>query len=547
MEAVQGKIRRGKKRRCRRLVVLAAAWVVALWLAAHLLLNVQFPDSPDPPGTPLSRPPPSASLREIFANLPAAGSGEAGVMLLDGNAAAWVERWRLLADARERLDISYFILKQDVFGVAFLGALAHKAHEGLRIRILLDAMGTKMSRNLDGNDYLDALVRTPNVSVRMYRPLRFRYLDAFLTLNPAAVVASDHDKILLADGIRGLIGGRNIATEYFADPEAAPKAFRDADALLTGARIGAALREIFEAQFESGEAREFEGEAIDLVDSSAVLELAYQAMEAWLRGESMPEPVAAAIRARGLPWLEELDAAPHLRGALRLSFPPPVHAPVRLLDSVTRLVEWDDRITRSLADLVRGAHESVFIQSPYLVLSREAAAVLAQAAGRGVRITVLTNGPASSDNPLSQAIFLEQWPELMARVPHLRLFVAGDSHNLHGKLAVIDGRLGLIGTYNLDPLSMALNSELVATVWSETFAERLLEQPRRLIAAGPPRTYEYRIVRDGQGRPRRDGKGRVEVAFGSENQGDPEEWKEIRGYRYLLRVLWALPGLEPLF
>jgi putative cardiolipin synthase len=547
MEAVQGEIRRGRKRRRGRFIAMAAALVIALWLAARLSLDVQFPDSPDPPGTPLSRPPPDAPLRDIFANLPAAGSGEVGVVLLDGNAAAWVERWRLLTDARERLDISYFILKQDVFGIAFLGALAHKAHEGLRIRILLDAMGTNMSRNLDGNDYLDALVRTPNVSVRMYRPLRFRYLDTFLTLNPAAVMASDHDKILLADDSRGLIGGRNIATEYFADPEAAPKAFRDADALLTGPRIGAALREIFEAQFESGEAREFKGEEIDLVDSSAVLELAYQAMAAWLSGGSMPEPMAAAIRARGLPWLEELDAAPHLRGALHLSFPPPVYAPVRLLDSVTRLVEWDDRITRSLADLVRGARESVFIQSPYLVLSKEAAAVLAQAARRGVRITVLTNGPESSDNPLSQALFLEQWPELMARVPHLRLFVAGDTHNLHGKLAVIDGRLGLIGTYNLDPLSMALNSELVAAVWSEAFAERLLEQPRRLIASGPPRTYEYRIVRDGEGRTQRDGKGRVEVAVGPDGQGGSEAEKAIRVYRYALRVLWALPGVEPLF
>lgn len=87
--------------------------------------------------------------------------------------------------------------------------------------------------------------------------------------------------------------------------------------------------------------------------------------------------------------------------------------------------------------------------------------LFADIAKRSVQITMLTNSPLSTDNALSQTFFLEQWPELMARVPTLRLFVAGDRHTLHSKLAVIDGQLALIGTYNLDPLSIAINSELV--------------------------------------------------------------------------------------
>ena len=86
------------------------------------------------------------------------------------------------------------------------------------MRVMLDAMGTKMSRSFQGNDYLDSLVNTGNIAIRMYRPLIYRYSDAFLTLNPAAVLVCDHDKILLADGRRALIGGRNISKEYFAPP-----------------------------------------------------------------------------------------------------------------------------------------------------------------------------------------------------------------------------------------------------------------------------------------------------------------------------------------
>lgn len=535
--------RREQKVGFRRLAGLTAVALVIVWLTARCTLRC-------PPHKTAVLPPPAAagaSLEEIFRKLPATGSGEARITLLDHNGEAWIERWRLVTEARHRLEISYFLLKQDVFGVAFLGALARKAQQGLRIRILLDAMGTTMSRSLTGNDYLDTLVRTPNVSVKMYRPLRFRYLEAFLTLNPAAVVASDHDKILLVDGVRSLIGGRNIAIEYFSDLDAGPGAFRDVDVLMYGTDIGAALHRIFETQFQGGEARPVHREKVDLVASSDELDLAFRIMDAWLRGETLPEELVTGIRQRRLPWLEELDAAPHLRGVLARAPPVPVTAPVRLLDSRTRLSADDDPITRGLSRLVEGAREEIFIQSPYLVLSREAADLLTRAARRGVRIIILTNGPKSSDNPLSQALFLEQWPELLARVPNLRLFVAADTHNLHGKLAAIDHRVGLIGTYNLDPLSMALNSELIAAVWSERFVERLTELPRGLISQGFPATSEYRIARDPAGQPLRDERGSVIAARGPEQQRDAEQWNTIQRYRKLLRGIGKVTGFGPLF
>lgn len=183
--------------------------------------------------------------------------------------------------------------------------------------------------------------------------------------------------------------------------------------------------------------------------------------------------------------------------------------------------------------------------SPYLVLFDDAARVLAEAAGRGVRITIVTNGPLSSDNALSQALFFEQWPKLLARVPSLRLFVGGDRHNLHAKLAVIDRRLALIGTYNFEPLSISLNSELVVAVWSRRFAEALLEKPHRLIAAGAPRVFRYRIVLDDHGQPRLHD-GRPVIAFGPDDHGRPDQWPAVARYRKWLRPLFRLPMETPL-
>ena len=153
--------------------------VVAAWLVGRAFLNVQLPSRagrrdafPDPMTANLS-------LREAFASLPDDGGAPAEFRLLDDNALAWVERWRLLAGARERLDICYFILHQDVFGMSFLGHLVKKAGEGVEIRVLLDGMGTRCPAIFRGNDYLDTLVGTERIKVRMYRPLPFRYLDAF--------------------------------------------------------------------------------------------------------------------------------------------------------------------------------------------------------------------------------------------------------------------------------------------------------------------------------------------------------------------------------
>jgi phosphatidylserine/phosphatidylglycerophosphate/cardiolipin synthase-like enzyme len=523
------------------LAFLAAAWVVG-----NLLLDVQLAgQNEDRKETPLAAPA-GATLRDVFETFPQKGGPGSRIELLEGNTEAWAARWRLLAEANESIDVSYFILHQDVFGFSFLGHLLHKAREGVRIRVLLDALGTRMSLHVSGNDYLDTLVGIKNVTLKMYRPLFFRFTDAFLTLNPIALAASDHDKILIVNGRLALTGGRNIGSEYFADPADDPMAFRDMDVLLEGKEIGASLAAVFEANFEAGEARAVKPDAVDVVDWGKDLLLAYDAMDAWLRGRPVPEETRTAIRKKSFSWLEDLAKYPRLRGALRGKPARSVVAEVRLLDSRPRLLKSGDPISVSLLRLARSAKHDILLQTPYLVLPREIVSVLEEAAARGVRITVLTNSPLSSDNAQSQAFFLEQWPELLGRVPTLRLFVFGDRHNLHSKVGTIDGRLVLIGTYNIDPFSMAVNGEVVAAVWSESLARQVRAETQRFLSGGPPVVYEYRIGRDGQGRPQRDGDGKVVVAFGTEHHATPGQWKDVKRYWTLLRIAKKLPGASRL-
>ncbi len=527
-------------------VVAATLLVVAVWTIANMSLHAQMPPRPTDRGT--TQPPGGSDpLFAAWKQLPSRQANDTELTFLDDNDIAWAARWRLLESARERLDISYFILSEDIFGTAFLGHLYHKAQQGVEIRALLDAWGTKMSRDLRGNDYLDTLVNTEKVDVKMFRPMLSRLLDAFLTLDPIAIVASEHDKLLLADGKRGLTGGRNIATEYFADPKLAPEAFRDADVLLTGEQVEKAMVAAFDVQFNSSVAETVTRDVVDIHDSRQDLELTYQAMDAWLHGREIPDAVAKGMEERELPYLAELRKHPNLQGILKRSLPPSLTAPVRLLDSRTRLLEGDDEISNSMIMLARSAQESIFIQTPYLVLPKEAAAALSEAAQRGVRITILVNGPTSSKSATSQAVFLEQWPLLLAKAPGLRLFVAAERHSQHAKVITIDGRLTLVGTYNLDPLSMAINSELMVAVWSEAFVDRVLRKPRHMIDQGQPKVVRYRIKRDEQGKPVYDEEGAPVVAYGPLQHSDPSEWPEVERWGYVARSLIALPWIDPMF
>jgi predicted metal-binding membrane protein len=93
---------------------------------------------------------------------------------------------------------------------------------------------------------------------------------------------------------------------------------------------------------------------------------------------------------------------------------------------------------------------------------------------------------------------------------------------------------------------MAVNGEVVAAAWSEPLARQFRTKTERLIAVGPPVVHEYRIARDGQGRPVRDGVGKVIVAFGPRDHSSPKQWKSVSSFWTLLRIAKKLPGTSRL-
>lgn len=487
------------------------------------------------------------SLRQTFETFPKFGAGEAQLRILQDNNLAWAARWDLLDKARERIDVSYFILKQDVFGVAFLGHLLKKAQEGVKVRILLDAYGSKLSWHPQGNDYLDALVNTGNVEVRMYRPLLNRIAKGMLHASLAVAVASDHDKILVVDNRRAITGGRNVATEYFSHPQDAELVFEDVGVEAVDQRVAAALTAAFESQYDSKGAKPISREKLDLKSQRRDLDWAYRLMDRWLRGETASDELLDKMKQQDLPWAKELAEMKHLKGVLSKPLPEYLRAETRVLDSTTRFNVPNDVISRAAERLVKSAREEIFIQNPYVMISDAVVEVFAQASEHDVPIVLFTNSPASADSQISQAIFLEQWPHMLARIPTLRLYGNGSPTMIHAKLATFDGTLSLLGTYNLSPLSMATNSEVVLAVWSPEFAQRLTEAARTRLARGEPGVYHYRIERAEDGTPKYDQDGQPVVAFGPEDHVDIGDKEVLQALRKTIRAADAVPGVSPFF
>lgn len=548
------------------IVVLSLAVSLSVWAAAGCPRAVEAP-SLRGGAAASSRP---RSLHEAFDRIEGTGSAS-HVELLTSPAEAWGARWEMLRSAQERVDAAYYIADHDVIGLAFLGELSLLARRGVKVRLLVDRRGSdELLRPLAGRDWLEELAATDNAVVYVYNPAPDAVAGAAATASLLPALASTHKKLLAVDETVAITGGRNLSARYFSTADEVDDGFLDSDVRFDGrALVARAMAEI-DAEILRSPSDVLTPDAVNVSSRADSLALIAAAMDAWLEGRVPLEPPAAvaaleAAAVRSLdeppspaalddarPSFEELVKLPSLWGVLPLDPPARHRATVRLV-SEQSLANGPvaTKQTRAIEDAIvtalDGAREKIVVESPYLVLTPRLLAAFEQASARGVPIVVLTNGPESSDNPPSQALFIDTWPELMARLPTLRLFVRKERPTLHAKRFVIDDELTLIGTYNLDPLSARLNSEVVLGVWSKGFAAENRREIEGRIGDGA--SVEYRIERDAAGRAVRHPAGhpragRVVVIFGPADHTPPARLELLAAQKAPLLRLAGAAGMD---
>lgn len=532
--------------------------------------------SPDKEDEPLSSP---STVVEAFEALARPG-GPSRILPLLVNEPSWSWRWAALERATTSIDVTYFIVTDDVLGTAFLGKLIEKANEGVRVRLLIDTRGVGVMAPafLLSARLSDVAERAP-VDVRFSGPAVPRFLQALGHLDVTPLLSSNHDKMIIIDGEEVTLGGRNIGRDYFAGHADVPFAFTDVDLAVRGAETVAGLQEAFDLEWEhaSPMAPSATPPSPYAADTFAV---AKRAVEAWMAAPPFDDATAAAHRKEDSParaktakallaragisreapvistqqarleeLVEELAGYPTLRGVPSPSTPW-FDVQSRVLDSFTRTSAQSDQANDEIVTLVRAASRKIVLLNPYIVLTEGGFDILKETCDRGVDLTLFTNSPASSDSSTTQAFFLRMWPEIMAACPRAKLFVLNVWRPLHGKVAVLDDEVTLLGSYNLDYLSAYINGEIGLAIKSRAFAAHMTETIERRIAKGPPEVLAYRIALDDDGRPVRFTSGmlagRVKVAYGPDDHCPPATLARLRAIQKALDFVGPFWAVTPL-
>jgi len=406
-----------------------------------------------------------------------------GTYILEKGEEALIGRAWLSRHAQETIDIQYFIWSTDNIGTLAAEQLLIAAERGVRVRVLVDDMLIDAEGQtlllLSAHKNVQIRIYNPNVSVgKSFFGTIWNVFTQFRGINQRM-----HDKTAIFDGIAGITGGRNMADEYFDyDPE---YNFRDRDILLLG-RAVSDMQENFE---------EFWGSSLS-VPVGALVETGEETIT-----DAEAEAKAAELHAYASnpvnfePQVREAidnlpDAFPTLLGKMTWQ-------PVNFISDAPGKNDGQSgfggggQATESLFETIRNARHSVLIQSPYLVMPKGGIELLKDLNARGVRVRILTNSLASTDNIPAFSGYHRQRPrllnagvelfeykphpaiqsELVERYP--RLAESNPVFALHAKSMVIDDRIIYIGTFNLDPRSANLNTEVGVLVDSTELARQL--------------------------------------------------------------------------
>ncbi len=401
----------------------------------------------------------------------AANPGYSGVRPLRAHD-AFAARVLLMRAAQRSLDVQYYVWNKDMTGTLLFNALHEAAERGVRVRLLLDDNHT-----LGLDPILAALDAHPNIEVRLFNPFVVRDVRLFNFFDFSRLNRRMHNKSFTADNQVTIVGGRNVGDEYFGAPGGVM--FVDLDVLAVGPVVDA-VSNIFDRYWASESSYPLD-RLLPPADSNAFAELA----SAVSRVQTAPatEEYTSAVRDSSL--IQEL-----VSGRLSLEW------------AVTHVISDDPMkglglaapealMLHKLKQIIGTPSSEVDLVSPYFVPGAAAVATFAALAKQGVQIRVLTNsleatdeasvyaGYAKSRKPLLKAgIQLYEIPRLLPDTvrgfkPHGRKPSGSSKSGLHAKTFSVDQSRVFVGSFNFDPRSEKLNTEMGLIIESPTLARQI--------------------------------------------------------------------------
>jgi putative cardiolipin synthase len=439
-------------------------------------------------------------LGRSFAQAAAEQGGKSAFHLLAAGVDGFIARAVSAGAAERTLDVQYYIVHDGLTTRVLVDQMLKAADRGVRVRLLIDDTASH------GNDYNVARISAhPNVEVRVFNAL---YAGRGGAIRRGLGMLGDlgrlhrrmHNKLWVADGVVGIVGGRNLGDEYFAAKQGVN--FADLDVLAFGPVVSELSRS-FDAYWNSQWAVPIEA-FVSSPPSPAELARSRGALQRYLESPEVRESDYVR-RLRSSQFLDDLRNR-------RL---PVVWAPAHAVWDDPDKVGTDGRpddallLSKQLRELVGGVQSEVLFISPYFVPGREGVAALANQVRSGVKVTVITNSLEATDVAAVHSGYAPYRADLLragvqlyevrasagaARANTERsLAIGSSSASLHTKAMVFDRRSLYIGSMNLDPRSAWWNTELGVHIDSPELAE----QGWALAAVGMQPAQSYKLELDG--------------------------------------------------
>ena len=409
-------------RRQRRHPYAALAWVMGIAAFPYLglplflvfgtrkVVRPATPRQPAPAG-------PWAALAPLWATRLLAALGVAGarpqavVRFESDGEAALAQLQRVIGSARHTLDLCTYVLGDDEVGAAVAAALADRARAGVRVRLLVDSIGSLKSAHSH-----DAMLKNAGVRTRLFMPALGRPGRGRVNLR-------NHRKLLIADGEVVWSGGRNLANEYFIGRVGEPP-WLDLSFAAEGA-LAAQAQALFDGDWRIARG------------ARQALRLGYA--ERFARQQAQEQPSDAA----------DYAAAPSTDATF------------------TSLAQWvpsgpdfhEDVLHALLVSAAFHAEQRLLLATPYYVPDEAVQEALVLAAKRGLQITLVL--PRRSNHRLADWARGRAVRELVEAGVDVRLLPA----MLHAKAVVVDDVLALCGSANLDSRSLFINYEAMAAFY----------------------------------------------------------------------------------
>jgi putative cardiolipin synthase len=446
--------------------------LIAIVFAFVLAACASLPPQANRPKTVALQDTESTRLGALFVPEEQAHPGGSAFHLLQDPTDAIVARITLADTAERSLDLQYYIWHDDLIGRELANAVLKAADRGVRVRVLLDDLGT----NAD-DQVLLTLSSHPNLKIRLFNPVASRHFKSLASaLEFSRVDRRMHNKALIADNEAAILGGRNIGDEYFGASDVV--AFGDLDVLVHGTivrKVSGAFDEFWNSE-SSYSIEQLMGHPADPSALAAYRAKLYE----YVKSEH-DSPYVVQARQRLATVLEPGETS-FAWGEATLLYDDPSKVTRDPNDPQGHLM------TRFEALNLKPEHEMLII-SPYFVPGKEGVAWMSDLTAHGVRVTVLTNSLAATDVVAVNAGYEHYREDLLKAGVHIyelkpvgstnvksqRKFFGSSRASLHAKTYVFDRQSVFIGSMNLDPRSSKLNTEIGVLCNSPAIAGQVVD------------------------------------------------------------------------